>query len=54
MLLDDPDDAEELADGLRRMLDAPVDDEAISASVQPYSWPEVARRYAAVLAAHSG
>ena len=35
------------------MLAAPADDEAISASVAPYSWPEVARRYAAVLAAHS-
>ena len=49
VLLDDPDDAEELADGLRRMLAAPADDTAISASVAPYSWPEVARRYAAVL-----
>ena len=53
VLLDDPDDPEELADGLRRMLDAPAGDEAISASVEPYSWPEVARRYADVLAAHS-
>ena len=54
VLLGDPDDAEELADGLRRMLAAPADDTAISASVAPYSWPEVARRYAAVLSEHSG
>ncbi len=54
VLLDDPDDAEELADGLRRMLAAPGDDEAISASVAPFSWPEVARRYAAMLEKHSG
>jgi glycosyltransferase involved in cell wall biosynthesis len=54
VLLDDPEDAEALADGLRRMLASGVGDEAIAASVASLSWPSVARNYAAVLAAHSG
>lgn len=52
VLLDDPEDAEALADGLRRMLASGVGDEAIAASVASLSWPSVARNYAAVLAAH--
>ena len=54
VLLDDPEDAEALADGLRRMLDAPPGDEAVAASVAHLSWPQVAQNYAAVVAAHSG
>ncbi len=52
VLLDDPEDAEALADGLRRMLASAPQDDVVAASVAHLSWPSVAREYAAVLAAH--
>jgi len=54
VLLDDPDDVEALADGLRRMLASPPLDDAVAESVAWLSWPQVASSYAAVLAAHPG
>jgi UDP-glucose:(heptosyl)LPS alpha-1,3-glucosyltransferase len=51
-LLEDPDDAAELAEAVRWALSgAPRAPEAISASVDSYAWPVILQRYEAVLAA---
>ena len=53
-LLDDPRDAAAVADGLAAVLGpAMAGPDEISASVAAYTWPEVIRRYAAILARHA-
>lgn len=54
VLLDDPADVEAVADGLGRTLGPEMAGaDAISASVQSFSWPTVIRRYAEILARHA-
>ncbi|MEO0964987.1 MAG: glycosyltransferase family 4 protein [Planctomycetota bacterium] len=48
-LLDDPADIDEIADKLGGLLDRPHDPQAVSASVQPYRWDRVLRRFEQVL-----
>jgi UDP-glucose:(heptosyl)LPS alpha-1,3-glucosyltransferase len=50
MLLDDPEDADSLAEGIRWALSgAPAPPEAIAASVRDYAWDQVIGRYEAAL-----
>lgn len=54
VLVDDPADADAMADALERALgDGMAAPEAISASVADFSWPAVIRRYADVLACYA-
>lgn len=49
-LVDDPEDAEALAEGIRWALSgAAADPETIGASVRDYAWPRIVDRYAVVL-----